>query len=409
MDNPPQNQRILSGMRPTGRLHLGHLHGVLKNWQRLQQGNDCFFFVADWHALTTSYEDPAGIPEATWEMLLDWLAVGIDPERATLFVQSAIKGHAELHLLLAMITPLPWLERVPTFKEQQEQLGDRNLATYGFLGYPLLQSADILIYKADGVPVGEDQLSHLDVTRQLARRFNWLYGREPDHGERVAESLGRMAKKAASRFKGLRSAWQEEGDEAALAEGKALLAEQASLGPEDRERLLGELEGRGIEILPEPEPLLTPESRFPGLDGRKMSKSYGNTVSLREDPEQVRERIRTMPTDPARVRRSDPGTPEKCPVWDFHRIYSDEATRAWAYEGCTTAGIGCVDCKGPVIESVLAEQAPIRERAAELEQNPARVRELVAEGNRRAAEVAEETLTEVRGAMGLGSPEAGGG
>ncbi|HKJ89035.1 MAG TPA: tryptophan--tRNA ligase [Gammaproteobacteria bacterium] len=397
----PSGKRILSGMRPTGRLHLGHHHGVLKNWLRLQSENDCFFFVADWHALTTNYEDPRGIPESTWEMVVDWLAVGIDPEQAVLFVQSAVKQHAELHLLLSMLTPLPWLERVPTFKDQQQKLADRNLATYGFLGYPLLQSADILIYRADGVPVGEDQLSHLDVTRHLARHFNWLYGREPDHDAKVEAGIKKMAKKAAGRFKRLRAAWREEGDSEALEEGRNLLEEQANLGRDDQERLLGDLEGRGREILPEPEPLLTPDAKFPGLDGQKMSKSYGNTIGLREAPEAVEEKIRTMPTDPARVRRTDPGTPEKCPVWELHGVYSGEETRAWAHEGCTTAGIGCIDCKGPVIEAVLAEQTPIRERAERLVAEPERIWEIVDEGNRRAARIAEETLAEVRQVMGL--------
>jgi len=401
MDDTPHNQRILSGMRPTGRLHLGHYHGVLKNWLRLQEEGDCFFFVADWHALTTDYENPEGIPEAIWDMVVDWLAVGIDPDKAVLFVQSAVKQHAELHLLLSMLTPLPWLERVPTFKDQQQKLADRNLATYGFLGYPLLQSADILIYKASGVPVGEDQLSHLDITRQVARRFNWFYGREADHDAKVEASIKKMAKKAAGRYKKLRAGWREEGDAEALEAGKALLNEQENLAAEDRERLLGELEGRGMEILPEPEPLLTPDAKFPGLDGHKMSKSYANTIGLREDPDRVDEKIRTMPTDPARVRRTDPGTPEKCPVWEFHRVYSDADTRAWAHEGCTTAGIGCIDCKGPVIEAVLAEQAPIRERADQLAADPDRVWRIVAEGNRRAAAIAEETLEEVRTAMGL--------
>ena len=401
MRETTSGKRILSGMRPTGRLHLGHYHGVLKNWLRLQEANDCFFFVADWHALTTTYEDPRGIPESTWEMVVDWLAVGIDPEKAILFVQSAVKEHAELHLLLSMITPLPWLERVPTFKDQQQKLADRNLATYGFLGYPLLQSADILIYRADGVPVGEDQLSHLDITRQVARHFNWLYGREADHTEKVQASLKKMSKKAAGQFRKAKSAWQEGGDEEALKGGQELLAAQANLSREDYERLLGELEGRGREILPEPEPLLTPDAKFPGLDGQKMSKSYGNTIGLREDPESVTEKIRTMPTDPARVRRNDPGTPEKCPVWEMHRVYTDDETRAWAHEGCTTAGIGCVDCKQPVIDAVLAEQAPIRERANELSARPERVWEIVVEGNQHASRIAEETLTEVRGAMGL--------
>ncbi len=401
MEETPAGQRILSGMRPTGRLHLGHYHGVLKNWLDLQEANDAFYFVADWHALTTDYEDPKGIPEATWEMVIDWLAVGIDPEKATLFVQSAVKQHAELHLLLSMLTPLPWLERVPTFKDQQQQLAERDLATYGFLGYPLLQSADILIYKADGVPVGEDQLSHLDVTRQVARRFNWLYGRETDHDARVEAALRKMAKKAASGFKRARSGWREEGDGKALERGRALIGEQANLAAEDREHLLGELEGRGREILPEPSPLLTPDARFPGLDGQKMSKSYNNTIGLREDPASVQEKIRTMPTDPARVRRTDPGTPEKCPVWELHKVYSDLETRSWAHQGCTTAGIGCIDCKGPVIEAIKGEQAGILERARSYEEQPDLVQTILSEGSETARDVAKDTLDDVRSAMGL--------
>jgi tryptophanyl-tRNA synthetase len=399
--------RILSGMRPSGRLHLGHYHGVLRNWLELQADNECFFFVADWHALTTNYEDPRGIGEASWEMLLDWLAVGIDPGRAVLFFQSAVKQHAELHLLLSMVTPLPWLERVPTFKDQQEKLADRDLATYGFLGYPLLQSADILIYKAGGVPVGEDQLSHLDISRQVARRFNWLYGREANHEELVAAARKKLAKKADKRLQSLQKQWRQDGDTEALAEGKQLVAEADNLSEGDRERLLGELEGRGREILPEPEPLLTPASKFPGLDGQKMSKSYNNTIPLRAEPDTVREQIRTMPTDPARARRDDPGTPEKCPVWEFHRVYSDEDTQAWVREGCTTAGIGCIDCKGPVIDAVLAEQAPIRERAESLAGHPDWLREVVHEGNRRAQREAETTLAEVRELLGLGESTPG--
>jgi tryptophanyl-tRNA synthetase len=394
-------------MRPSGRLHLGHYHGVLRNWLELQADNECFFFVADWHALTTHYEDPRGIGEASWEMLLDWLAVGIDPGRAVLFFQSAVKQHAELHLLLSMVTPLPWLERVPTFKDQQDRLADRDLATYGFLGYPLLQSADILIYKAGGVPVGEDQLSHLDISRQVARRFNWLYGREADHEERVAAARRKLAKKADKRLQSLQKQWRQDGDGEALAEGKQLVAEADNLSEGDRERLLGDLEGRGREILPEPEALLTPASKFPGLDGQKMSKSYNNTIPLRAEPDTVREQIRTMPTDPARARRDDPGTPEKCPVWEFHRVYSDADTQAWVREGCTTAGIGCIDCKGPVIEAVLAEQAPIRERAESLAGHPDWLREVVHEGNRRAQREAEATLAEVRELLGLGESTPG--
>lgn len=395
------NRRILSGMRPTGRLHLGHYHGVLKNWLQLQRDYDCFFFVADWHALTTHYEDPRGIGPAAWDMLADWLAAGIDPERATLFFQSQMPEHAELHLLLSMITPLSWLERVPTYKDQIENLKDKDLSTYGFLGYPLLQSADILIYRAGHVPVGADQVAHVEITREIARRFNHLYGREPDQADKVGKSLQRMGKKAAKEYANLRTRYQEQGDAAALEAARALLAAQANVNAEEKERLLGYLEGTGKEILPEPQALLTRASKMPGLDGRKMSKSYGNTIFLREAPAAVTQKMRTMPTDPARVRRSDPGTPEKCPVWAFHQVYSDEPTQSWAHHGCTSAGIGCLECKQPVIDAVLAELAPMRERAESLAARPQYLREVVAAGQQRARIVAQETLAEVRRSMGL--------
>ncbi|MEW6612360.1 MAG: tryptophan--tRNA ligase [Pseudomonadota bacterium] len=395
------NRRILSGMRPTGRLHLGHYHGVLKNWLQLQRDYDCFFFVADWHALTTHYEDPRGIGPAAWDMLADWLAAGIDPERATLFFQSQMPEHAELHLLLSMITPLSWLERVPTYKDQIENLKDKDLSTYGFLGYPLLQSADILIYRAGHVPVGADQVAHVEITREIARRFNHIYGREPDQADKVEKSLQRMGKKAAKEYANLRTRYQEQGDAAALEAARALLAAQANVNAEEKERLLGYLEGTGKEILPEPQALLTPASKMPGLDGRKMSKSYGNTIFLREAPAAVTQKMRTMPTDPARVRRSDPGTPEKCPVWAFHQVYSDEPTQAWAHQGCTSAGIGCLECKQPIIDAVLAELAPMRERAESLAARPQYLREVVAAGQQRARIVAQETLAEVRRSMGL--------
>lgn len=401
MQELPQGERILSGMRPSGRLHIGHYHGVLKNWLQLQAENECFFFVADWHALTTDYEDPRAIAELSWEMLIDWLAVGIDPERAVLFVQSEIKQHAELHLLLSMLTPLAWLERVPSFKDKQQSLGDRRLITYGFLGYPLLQSADILVYKASGVPVGEDQVAHIEFTREIARHFNWLYGREEDAAAKVEATIKKMGKKGATRLRQLRAEWQEKGLKEAREEGVALIRAQANLSETDRQRLLGDLEGHGREILPEPQALLAPAPRFPGLDGRKMSKSYANTIGLREDPDQVERKIRTMPTDPARVRRRDPGTPEKCPVWEFHQLYSSTETQEWAYHGCTTAAIGCVDCKRPIIDAVLAEQAPIRERGQQLAAHPGQVEEIVRAGNRRAASTAEATLEEVRTSMGL--------
>ncbi|HEY8553811.1 MAG TPA: tryptophan--tRNA ligase [Burkholderiales bacterium] len=394
--------RVLSGMRPTGALHLGHYHGVLKNWVRLQNEYDCYFFVADWHALTTDYEDPHIIEENVWNMVTDWLAAGVDPNYATIFVQSRVPQHAELHLLLSMITPLSWLERVPTYKDQQEQLKDKDLATYGFLGYPLLQSADILIYRASYVPVGEDQVPHIELTREVARRFNHLYGREPGYEQLAEEAIVRLGRKNAKLYRELRAAWLERGEREALDRARALLERQKNISLGDRERLYGYLEGGGKIILPEPQPLLTPASRMPGLDGRKMSKSYGNAISLRDPPQQVEEKLRTMPTDPARVRRSDPGDPDKCPVWQFHAVYSDEKTQQWVRAGCTTAGIGCLECKRPVIEAVLAELAPIQARAAELERDPATVRTILADGTRKAREVAEATLVEVRDAMGLG-------
>ena len=397
----PANGRVLSGMRPTGQLHLGHYHGVLKNWLRLQHEYDCFFFVADWHALTTHYEDSRDIVAHTWDMVIDWLAAGVNPGAAKLFIQSRVPEHAELHLLLSMITPLGWLERVPTYKDQQEKLKERDLATYGFLGYPLLQSADILIYRVTGVPVGEDQVAHVELTREVARRFNHLYGREPDFEQKAEQAIRKMGKKNSRLYNELRRKYQEQGDHEALAVARALLEEQQNLSLGDRERLFGYLEGSGRIILPEPQALLTPASRMPGLDGQKLSKSYGNTISLREAPESVEQKLRTMPTDPARVRRSDPGNPDKCPVWQLHQVYSDEARREWVREGCTSAGIGCLDCKQPIIEAVQAELAPIRDRAQEYVDNPSLVRTLIEEGCEEARDVARETLQEVRAVMGL--------
>lgn len=397
----PTNGRVLSGMRPTGQLHLGHYHGVLKNWVALQHKYECFFFVADWHALTTHYEESGIIARNVWDMVIDWLAAGVNPGVARLFIQSRIPEHAELHLLLSMITPLGWLERVPTYKDQQEKLKERDLATYGFLGYPLLQSADILVYRASGVPVGEDQVAHVELTREVARRFNHLYGREPDFEEKAEAAIKKMGKKNARLYRDLRTRYQEQGDAEALAVARALLEEQQNLTIGDRERLFGYLEGGGRIILPEPQAMLTPASKMVGLDGQKMSKSYGNTIALREDPEQVRQKIRTMPTDPARVRRSDPGTPEKCPVWALHQVYSDDGVRDWVRAGCTSAGIGCLDCKQPVVDAVLAELAPIRERAEQYVANPGLVRGIVEEGCDKARDVARETLQEVRSVIGL--------
>jgi tryptophanyl-tRNA synthetase len=393
--------RVLSGMRPTGSLHLGHYHGVLKNWARLQTEYPCLFFVADWHALTTDYEKPGNVQENGWDMVVDWLAAGIDPNQAILFIQSQVPEHAELHLLLSMMTPLGWLERVPTYKDQQAKLSDKDLSTYGFLGYPLLQSADILIYRARYVPVGEDQVPHVEFTREAARRFNHLYGKEPGYEEKAKAAVKKMGSKKARLLNELRTKYLEQGEAEALGRAQAVLNEQQNLSRGDRERLYGWLEGGGKKILVEPEALLTEASKMPGLDGQKMSKSYGNTISLREDPESVSKKIRTMPTDPARVKRTDPGTPEKCPVWALHLVYSDEATKKWAHTGCTTAGIGCLDCKQPVIDAVNKELAPMRERAQTYVDDPTLVKNIVADGCDKAKRLAAETMRDVREAVGL--------
>ena len=388
-------------MRPTGRLHLGHYHGVLKNWIKLQHEYDCFFFVADWHALTTHYDDPQHIEAHVWDMVVDWLAAGVNPNAAKLFVQSKVPEHAELHVLLSMCTPLGWLERVPSYKDQQEKLKERDLATYGFLGYPLLQSADILIYKAGMVPVGEDQVAHVELTREVARRFNFLYGREPDFETKAEAAVKSMGKKNAKLYREMRRRYQEAGDEEGLREGQALIEGNANLSLGDRDRLFGYLEGGGRVILPEPQSMLTKASKMPGLDGQKMSKSYGNTIALRDDPKEVAQRLRTMPTDPARVRRTDAGDPAKCPVWQLHEVYSNDEVKGWVKQGCTSAGIGCLDCKQPVVDAVLAELSPIQERAREYADNPNLVRSIIAEGSEAARDVARDTMEEVREAMGI--------
>jgi tryptophanyl-tRNA synthetase len=394
-------ERVLSGMRPTGSLHLGHYHGVLKNWVKLQHEYECLFFVADWHALTTHYDTPGIIEQSVWDMVIDWLAAGVDPSRATLFIQSRVPEHAELHLLLSMMTPLGWLERVPTYKDQQEKLTEKDLSTYGFLGYPLLQAADILIYRANQVPVGEDQVPHIEFTRELARRFNHLYGREPGFEEKAEAAIRKLGGKRAKLYEELRTRFQQEGDEEALESAHALLNDQQNLSLGDRERLFGYLEGGGKMILAEPQALLTAASKMPGLDGQKMSKSYNNTISLREDEDSVAKKIRTMPTDPARVRRTDHGTPEKCPVWQFHLVYSEEGRKEWVRQGCTTAGIGCLECKQPVIDAVLEEQKPMRERAQMYMDDPTLVRNIISDGCEKARELASETMRDVREAMGL--------
>ena len=394
-------ERVLSGMRPTGRLHLGHYHGVLKNWVKLQSEYPCLFFAADWHALTTDYDNPKGIESSVWEMIVDWLAAGVDPSQATIFIQSRVPEHAELHLLMSMMTPQGWLERVPTYKDQQEKLTHKDLTTYGFLGYPLLMSADILIYRADKVPVGEDQLPHVEFTRELARRFNHMYGREPGFEEKAKEAVKKLGSKRARLYEEFRTRFQQNGDEEGLALGKALLEEAQSLSLGDRERLYGYLEGSGKMILVEPGALLTEASRMPGLDGAKMSKSYGNTIFLREEAETLTKKIRTMQTDPARARRTDPGDPEKCPVWQFHLIYSDSSAREWVTQGCKSAGIGCLECKQPVVDAILKEQEGMRERAQPYLDDPSLVRSIVADGCDKARKLAQETMREVRDAMGL--------
>jgi tryptophanyl-tRNA synthetase len=388
-------------MRPTGALHLGHYHGVLKNWVKLQHEHPCLFFVADWHALTTHYEDPQVIAQSVWDMVIDWLAAGVDPSQATLFIQSRVPEHAELHLLLSMITPLGWLERVPTYKDQQEKLSDRDLSTYGFLGYPLLQGADIMIYRATLVPVGEDQVPHIEFTREVARRFNHVYGREPGFEDKALAAVKKLGGKRGKLYLELRTRYQEQGDTEALQAGRALLDEAQSLSIGDRERLFGFLEGGGKMILSEPAALLTEASKMPGLDGQKMSKSYNNTITLREEAQSVIKKIRTMPTDPARVRRTDPGDPEKCPVWQFHLVYSDDKTQQWVQQGCRTAGIGCLECKQPVIDKVLEELEPMRERAQVYLDDPTLVHNIIEEGCDRARKLSTETMRDVREAMGL--------
>ena len=393
--------RVLSGMRPTGRLHLGNYHGALRNWVQLQYHYECFFFIADWHMLTTGYEDTRRLPEFVREVLIDWLAAGLNPGVATLFIQSYVPEHAELHLLLSMITPLGWLERVPSYKDQQEQLKEKDLATYGFLGYPLLQSADILVYRAAYVPVGEDQVAHVELTREAARRFNHLFGREPDFEEKAERAVKSLGGRNTTLYRQLRRRFQESGEREALERARALVQSNNRITVADRERLLGYLEGTGVAILPEPQVMLTETPKVPGTDGRKMSKSYGNTIEIREEPESVTKKLRAMQTDPARARRTDPGDPDKCPVWDLHKIYSDEATRKWAAEGCRSAGIGCLDCKQPVIDKIVAEVTEMRRRAQEYVENPELLRDIVAEGAEKAREVARETLEEVRRTMHL--------
>ena len=391
-------------MRPTGALHLGHYHGALKNWVKLQDDHDCFYFVADWHALTTHYAEREVIERSVYEMVIDWLVAGIDPDKSTLFIQSRLPEHAELFTLLAMGTPLAWLERMPTYKDQIEKLKDKDLATYGFLGYPLLQAADILIYKANHVPVGEDQAPHVEITREVARRFNHLYGRGGNHDALVAAALARLSKDDARYIERQRKAYGQDGSAEALAKGEGLVRKllgAAGLSVDESELLLGHLKGSGKSVLTEPGVLLTETAKLPGLDGDKMSKSRGNTVAMRDPPEEVTRKFRGMKTDPQRARRTDPGDPEQCPVWDFHKVYSDDAIRDWVVKGCTSASIGCLDCKQPVIDAVIAQQKPWRERAEALLSEPKKVHWIVEQGTERARTVARQTMRDVRQAMGL--------
>ena len=396
-----KDHRVLSGMRPTGQMHLGHYHGVLKNWIELQNEYDSYYFVADWHAFTTHYSDNIDLESNVSNMVVDWLATGINPNTSTIFVQSKVPEHAELHLLLSMSTPISWLERVPSFKDQQEKLKTKDLSTYGFLGYPLLQSADILIYKAGLVPVGEDQVAHVEFTREVARRFNYIYGRKPGFEEKAESAVNKMGKKQAKLYRQLRKTYQETGDDESLVKAKALLGEQQNITLGDRDRLLGYIEGLGKIILIEPEALLTKASKMPGLDGQKMSKSYENMISLRDEPEVITQKIKKMPTDPARIKLSDPGDPNKCPVWQMHQIYSPQTTLDWVVEGCTKAKIGCIECKGPVIDSVISELGPMQERIAKYQSNPNLIQEIIFDGSERARSVAKNTLEEVRDAMGI--------
>jgi len=395
--------RVLSGMRPTGSMHLGHYHGALKNWVRLQNEFPCLFFAADWHALTTHYEDPSVIEQTVWDMFVDWLACGIDPTKATLFIQSRVPQHAELTLLLSFFVPLAWLERVPTYKDLVERHAEqgRDVLTYGFLGYPLMQAADIMIYRANRVPVGEDQVSHIELTREIARRFNHLFGREKGFEEKAEAAIRKMGPKKAKLYRTLRTKFQEAGDAAALAQAQELVNDVQNLSLGDKERLYGYIEGGGRVILAEPESLLTETPKLLGLDGQKMSKSADNAIMLREPPESVTQKVRKMQTDPARVRRSDPGNPEKCPVWNLHQVYSDSHTRDWVWQGCTTAGIGCLECKQPVIDAINRELKPIRERAAQYEEDPMLVRNIIQDGCEKASDLANDTMRDVREAMGL--------
>lgn len=397
-----KHNRVVSGMRPTGRLHLGHYHGVIKNWIELQHRWDCFFFVADWHALTTDYQISEPIHEYTREMIIDWLASGLSPQSCTMFVQSRVPEHAELHVLLSMVTPLSWLERVPSYKDMIKKLNDRDLNTYGFLGYPLLQAADILLYQADTVPVGADQVAHVELTREIARTFNFTFGRGDDWENLALRALSRLPKKLKQQYVEARTKFIEKGLSDNIARLREQLKDQHYLTEDESERLLGYLEGVGRMILSEPQALLTDKPALPGLDGEKMSKSYNNVIYLREEAGQVEKKIRKMQTDPARVRRSDPGDPNKCPVFALHKVYSDSSTLDWVNSGCRSANIGCLECKGPLIDGINEEQNQFKERAAQYIEEPTVISHIINEGSEAARLAAKETLGEVRSAIGIG-------
>ena len=393
--------RILSGMRPTGRLHLGHYHGAIKNWVTLQYEHDCYFMVADIHALTTGYLDTKDISLNIQEMVIDWLACGVDPSQAVVFIQSHVPEHAELHVLLSMIAPLSWLERVPTYKEMLEKLVHKDIDTYGFLGYPLLQSADILLYNAKFVPVGEDQVSHVELTREIARRFNYLYGREEGFAQKAKDTIRKLGVKKAGIYEGLLIKHQQDGNDEALEKARFLLQDALNLSHGEKDRLYAFLEDKSRVILTEPQELVTSTPKLSGLDGRKMFKSYGNTIMLREDFDSINKKINVMQTDPARVRRTDCGNPNNCPVWELHKVYSSDEVKKWVVDGCTQAGIGCLDCKKPLIDAINLEQQAFKVKASPFIDDFNMVRNILADGAEKASAIASETLKEVKDAMNL--------
>lgn len=389
-------------MRPDGRLHIGHYHGVLKNWVRLQHEYDCYFVIADWHSVANHRQDPANLAAHTRELLTDWLAVGVNPSAATVLVQSRVPEQAELHLLLSMLTPLDWLERLPVFRELQKRHQQDSLAlSYGMLGYPLLQAADILTYRAGLVPVGADQVDHIKLTADIAHRFNQLHSCEPGFVALAEAAIRKLPRKVIPLYQQLREQYQQRGDREAMETARALVLEQTNLTLADQNRLLGYLEGVARQILPEPQVLLTDEPRLPGIDGDVMSRSVGNHIPLRSSNDDISHKIRNMRTDPQRIRLTDAGDPHRCPVRALHRVYSSADELAAVDNHCQNAARGCLDCKQPLIDAIIAEQEPIRERAETFERSPDMLDTLLAEGSERARDAARATLEDVRKAMGL--------